>query len=88
MRSGDVDVNLGRFRYASVNGYGWSASSSSKRSSGSAVSSAYYLAFNATDAYHSFGPNYRWYSFPLRCLVSRGENYTNELADHLMNLLM
>ena len=64
MRSGYLDLSIGRLRVSGVGGYHWSSRSYS------AATSAYYLAFNAADVLPSNYYYLRWFAFPLRCLKS------------------
>ena len=70
VRSGHValpGVSGGTFRYAGQVGYGWS-SRGADNIWGSAGLGDYYLAFNATGVYPSYGPGNRYAGFSLRCL--------------------
>ena len=66
MRSGGVNINIGRLWYTSVNGAYWSMSTTSKPDNGVAIPSAYDFDFTAASTYSSYN-NYRRYGFPLRC---------------------
>ncbi len=70
VRSGLVYLpnTAGTLRYAGLSGYGWSSRGSSTHANGSAVPSSYNLAFGASVAYSSNGPDGRNLAFPLRCL--------------------
>ena len=70
VRSGVINltVSAGTFRYAGQWGDDWSSRASSTRYDGSAIPSAYYLAFTATGVTPSAGPSTRYYGFSLRCL--------------------
>ena len=70
MCSGYTNVHYGYLRNEGFNGYAWSAVAASKLYTDAIVPSAYHLNFNATGVSHSYGPNYRWYGFPLRCLYN------------------
>ncbi len=68
VRSGLVILpsTAGTFGYAGVDGYEWSSRAAVYTSSTSAT--AYYLGFNASTVYPSYGPYERWRGRPLRCL--------------------
>ena len=83
MRSGDVDVTIGRLWSLGINGYDWSFTASSRHIDSRAIPSVYYLRFDTTDANSSNGPFYRWYSFPLRGLGIRGGSRANDTSGHL-----
>ena len=71
VRSGYINTQMGRSRYAGIGGNYWSSVAASKLSSGTVTPSAYNLNFNATGVGPSNGPSYRWFGFPLRCLARR-----------------
>ena len=64
MRSGFTDINIGRFRLAATNSYGWTSRSDS------VAANSFYLGFNnlslsSADSSRGYG---RWLAIPLRCL--------------------
>ncbi len=63
MRSGYVElpITAGTLRYAGARGYNRSSRSGD-------IANAYYLRFDATPVFPSFGPWERYAGFPLRCL--------------------
>ncbi len=70
VRSGrlNLTVSAGTLGNAGVDGYEWSSRAATYTSSTSAT--AYYLGFNASTVYPSYGPYERWRGRPLRCLTS------------------
>ena len=67
VRSGIVLLSHGSLRNFGINGYGWSSASRAFSSITSATT--YYLDFNASGVNPSYGPDHRWYGFPIRCLA-------------------
>jgi len=63
VRSGYVDlpITAGTLRYAGARGYNRSSRSGD-------IANAYYLRFDATPVFPSYGPYDRYIAFPLRCL--------------------
>lgn len=68
VRSGNININLGRLRNSGLNGNWWSTSALTYTSSTDARSSN--LNFNAADVNPSNNNN-RWNGFSLRCLDFR-----------------
>ncbi len=69
VRSGFINLpsrNGGTFLAAGLYGDWWSSRAAAYTSSTSAT--AYLLTFNASTVYPSYGPDFRWYGFSLRCL--------------------
>ena len=67
VRSGYIDLSIGRSRFAGYDGNYWPSIAASNIW-GSAGLGAYHLVFDATNVYPSNGPADRWLGFPLRCL--------------------
>ena len=67
VRSGNVYVDYGALRGYGESGWGWSRSAVAYGSATSAF--AYQLYFNPSVVHPSNGPFYRYYGFPVRCLV-------------------
>ena len=76
VRSGWIGINIGALMSIGDFSYIWSSMAAIYSSVASAR--AYNLGFNAISTYPSGGPNNRWSDFPLRCLGSGGDNYSNE----------
>ena len=76
VRSGYIDVDNDAFKAASRVGRMWSSSARSKIDNGSKIPSAYYLPFDSSVGL-DWGPFYRWFGFPLRCLISGGGIHAN-----------
>ncbi len=71
MRSGNINLSIGRLRNAGINGNDWSSLAASKIW-GNAGQGAYYLKLNASEVNPSRGPTERWNGLPLRWLGVRG----------------
>ena len=82
VRSGYINSILGYLLHMSGDGDYWSLSATSKHGTDVSVPSAYFLNF-ATHADSSGGPDNRWDSFPLRCLVIGGGSLTYDGSDHI-----
>lgn len=81
VRSGNIDVDVGRLWNAGIGGAAWSPSAAVLSSTTNTT--AYYLGFDAAIDYPSNGPRYRWYGFPLRWLSNGGKNRANDNLRHL-----
>ncbi len=68
VRSGNVHLNNGSLRDSGRTGYDWSRSAVAY-GVGTWAANAYYLAFDLSTVYPSYGPDNRYYGFPVRCLV-------------------
>ncbi len=67
VRSGLVGLNRGSTRNLGDLGFNWSRSSNDYSSVTWAT--AYNLRFSIGGVSPSYGPDARWYGFPVRCLV-------------------
>ncbi len=70
MRSGYVNLEMGRLRRVGDVGNSWSQTASPKLWDASSMPSAYILVIDA-NVYPTGGPNYRFLGYPLRCLLSQ-----------------
>ncbi len=67
VRSGYIGLLSDNFNSAGVAGYQWSSLASARRFTDSMIDSAYYFGFYGDGINPNNGPDYRWYSYPLRC---------------------
>ena len=77
VRSGLVGLNRSSTRNLGDLGFGWSRIAKTYSSPTSA--NAYNLRFSIGGVSPSYGPDARWYGFPVRCLVYKFKKKKNSL---------